>query len=193
MFIFRRILYGNSTHLNVSVVVGEDNKAVLHVALDRKDKDYFACDAGCLDPPVELGIQKQQFPVKITDPITSILYITSDRRHAEELRVSIHVKEILEGMQQCLKIFPSLVRKFDIILVPYFAAPAHEHHVISMHRHGSGYSAMSTMFWVFLSLLIVLFHLFLFHLVYTEYFGSSPQDNRYRASRYVDSRGYKFH
>ncbi|XP_021965414.1 uncharacterized protein KIAA2013 homolog isoform X2 [Folsomia candida] len=157
---FRRILYGNSTHLNVSVVVGEDNKAVLHVALDRKDKDYFACDAGCLDPPVELGIQKQQFPVKITDPITSILYITSDRRHAEELRVSIHVKEILE-------------------------APAHEHHVISMHRHGSGYSAMSTMFWVFLSLLIVLFHLFLFHLVYTEYFGSSPQDNRYRASRKV--------
>lgn len=78
-------------------MVGEDNKAVLFVALDRKDKDYFACDAGCLDQPVELGIQRQQFPIKITEPTTSILYITSDRKHAEELHLSIHVKEIFEG------------------------------------------------------------------------------------------------
>lgn len=95
----RRILYGNSTHLNISVVVGEDNKAVVYVALDRKDKDYFACDAGCLDPPVELGMQRQQFPIKVTEPITSILYITSDRKHAEELHLSIHVKEIFEGIE----------------------------------------------------------------------------------------------
>lgn len=95
--LYSRIWYGNATHLNVSVVVGEDNKAVMYVALDRKDKDYFACDAGCLDAPVELGVQKQSFPVKITDPVTSILYITSDKRHAEELHFSIHVKEILEG------------------------------------------------------------------------------------------------
>lgn len=94
----RRIWYGNSTHVNISVVVGENNKASLFAALDRKDKDYFACDAGCVDPPVELGPQKQQFPVKITDPVTSILYITSDRQHAEELHLSIHVKEIIEGI-----------------------------------------------------------------------------------------------
>ena len=29
-------------------IVGSDNKAVLSVALDRRNKDYFACDAGCL-------------------------------------------------------------------------------------------------------------------------------------------------
>lgn len=93
----RRIFYGNGTHLNISVNVGEDNKAVLQVALDRSDKDYYACDAGCLDTPVELAPSAKQFPVKLTDPVTSILYITSDLKHVEELRLSIHVKEVLEG------------------------------------------------------------------------------------------------
>ncbi len=52
---FRRINYGNNTHLNITVIVGEDNKAVLFAALDRNDKPYFACDAGCIDPPFKLG------------------------------------------------------------------------------------------------------------------------------------------
>jgi len=70
---------------------------VLYAALDRSDKEYFACDAGCLDTPVQLSQIKKQFPVKLTDPITSVLYITSDRSHIEELRLSIHVKEVQEG------------------------------------------------------------------------------------------------
>ena len=45
-FRMRRVGYGNSTHLNMSVIVGGDNKAIIQVALDRQDKDYFACDAG---------------------------------------------------------------------------------------------------------------------------------------------------
>ena len=53
-FFFRRINYGNNTHLNISVIVGEDNKANLYVALDRNDRPYYACDAGCIDPPVSL-------------------------------------------------------------------------------------------------------------------------------------------
>ncbi|XP_014664505.1 PREDICTED: uncharacterized protein KIAA2013 homolog [Priapulus caudatus] len=53
---FRRILYGNGTHINITVQVREeDNKAILLVALDRKDKTYWACDAGCIDTPVELS------------------------------------------------------------------------------------------------------------------------------------------
>ncbi len=52
---FRRINYGNHTHVNISVIVGEDNKAILYTALDKKDRHYYACDAGCLDPPVKLG------------------------------------------------------------------------------------------------------------------------------------------
>ncbi len=52
---FRRISYGNHTHLNITVVVGDDNKALLYAALDRNDRPYYACDAGCIDPPVKLG------------------------------------------------------------------------------------------------------------------------------------------
>jgi hypothetical protein len=41
--------------------------------------------------------QKKQFPVKLTDPVTAILYITYDKQHMEELRHTIHLKEIVEG------------------------------------------------------------------------------------------------
>jgi hypothetical protein len=34
----RRVSYGNSTHLNISIEVQPDNKAVIRVALDRRDK-----------------------------------------------------------------------------------------------------------------------------------------------------------
>ncbi|CAL4112868.1 unnamed protein product, partial [Meganyctiphanes norvegica] len=52
---FRRLSYGNATHLNITVLVQEeDYKAVIYAALDRSDRHYFACDAGCLDPPVQL-------------------------------------------------------------------------------------------------------------------------------------------
>ncbi|KAG7161368.1 hypothetical protein Hamer_G014003 [Homarus americanus] len=95
-YYFRRLSYGNATHLNISVMVQEeDYKAVMYLALDRSDKTYYACDAGCLDPPVELKQLKQSFPVKLTDPVTAILYITSDKAHMEELKHTIHVKEIL--------------------------------------------------------------------------------------------------
>lgn len=37
------------------------------------------------------------FPVKLTDPLTAILYITSDKKHMEDLDRAIHVKENVEG------------------------------------------------------------------------------------------------
>lgn len=42
------------------------------------------------------------FPVKLTEPLTAILYIASDREHIEELRHAIHVKEVVEG--KCLPV-----------------------------------------------------------------------------------------
>ena len=77
--------------------MGSDNKAVLSVALDRRNKDYFACDAGCLDPPVQLSTIPIKFPVKLTDPVTAVLYITSDYQHMQELKHTIHVKEVVHG------------------------------------------------------------------------------------------------
>lgn len=61
------------------------------------DGQYYACDAGCLDDPVKLGPEKTMFPVKLTEPLTAILYIASDREHILELHHAIHVKEVAEG------------------------------------------------------------------------------------------------
>lgn len=37
------------------------------------------------------------FPVKLTEPLTAILYIASDKEHIEELHHAIHVREVVEG------------------------------------------------------------------------------------------------
>ena len=46
--------------------------------------------------------EKKMFPVKLTEPLTAILYIASDLEHIEELRHSIHVKEVIEGLSNCV-------------------------------------------------------------------------------------------
>ncbi|CAH1786242.1 unnamed protein product, partial [Owenia fusiformis] len=143
-YLFRRINYGNNTHVNVTVEVGEDNRAMLYAALDKNDKEYYACDAGCLDPPVKLSKQQTYFPVKLTQPMTAVLYITADHEHMQELKVAINVKE-----------------------VNY--APAHEHHVIAVHKHGHSYGGLPAIFWVSIIVLIIIFHLFLFKLIFNEY------------------------
>lgn len=152
-FHFRRLNYGNMTHLNISVVVQDDNKAALYVALDRSDKSYYACDAGCLDSPILLGPSRKFFPVKLTDPITAVLYITSDKQHMEDLRHAIHVKEVV-------------------------LAPAHEHHVIALHRHGHSLGGLPTLFWVTICCIIVIFHMFLCRIIMTEYCDSPDKYRR---------------
>jgi hypothetical protein len=57
--LFHRLNYGNNTHVNISVIVGEDNKAVIRVALDRNDRPYYACVAGYIDPPIALRYVEQ--------------------------------------------------------------------------------------------------------------------------------------
>ena len=44
---------------------------------------------------------RRQFPVKLTEPLTAILYITEDKQHMVELHDALHVKEVAEG--KCLK------------------------------------------------------------------------------------------
>ena len=97
--------------------MGSDNKAVLSVALDRRNKDYFACDAGCLDPPVQLSTIPIKFPVKLTDPVTAVLYITSDYQHMQELKHTIHVKEVVHGKNYyLLKYFHEKIFAIFVVL-----------------------------------------------------------------------------
>lgn len=112
--------------------------------------------AAASTPPVKLDFKPKQFPVKLTAPVTAVLYITSDRDHMEELKHTIHVQEVVE-------------------------APAHEHHVIALHRHGHRLGGLPALFWVSITFLIVVFHLFLAKLIYNEYCGA-PEKTR---ARYV--------
>ncbi|KAI8124808.1 hypothetical protein FF38_10486 [Lucilia cuprina] len=156
-FHFRRLNYGNRTHVNVTINVTEDNKAVINVALDRSDRSYYACDGGCVDEPVLLTQNRRQFPVKLTEPLTAILYITEDKQHMVELHDALHVKEVAE-------------------------APAHEQHVIALHKHGHQLGGLPTLFWVSVCAIIIVFHIFLCKLIIKEY--CEPSDKiRYRYNK----------
>ncbi|XP_029167471.1 uncharacterized protein KIAA2013 homolog [Nylanderia fulva] len=150
-YLFKRISYGNLTHVNISVTVGEDNRAILGVALDKSDSVYFGCDAGCLDAPVPLSQAYTNFPVKLTKPLTAILYITSDHQHMQDLRNALHVHEVDD-------------------------APAHDHQVMALHKHGHQLGGLPTLFWVSICFLIIVFHLFLCKLICNEYY--SHQDRQ---------------
>lgn len=112
-----------------------------------------------MDDPVQLSLIPSQFPVKLTEPLTAILYITSNYQHIKELRHTIHVKEIAE-------------------------APAHEHNIIALHRHGHQLGGLPAIFWLSIVFLIVIFHLFLAKLIYNEYCVSSqPSYHRHGYER----------
>lgn len=144
---FRRINYANISLISVDVEVGVDNHAMLYVTLNElidKNKKFYACDAGCIDPPVELKLNdRQEFPVKLTNPVTAILYISSDHQHINELKHALHVQEV------------------DI-------APAQDVNSIAIHKHGHHMAGFATLFWTIFVILIIIFHLFLIKLIYRE-------------------------
>lgn len=131
----------------VSLSIDDPITTIKHFLFLDKLKEYYACDAGCLDAPIHLTSIVQEFPVKLTEPLTPLLYITSDREHVQELKHSIHVKEISE-------------------------APPHEHQTIALHRYGHSLGGLPNFFWIAMIFLIIIFHLFLGKLIYNEYFNS---------------------
>jgi hypothetical protein len=52
---FRSINFGKQYHVNISISVEHDNRAVIDVSIDNENGQAYACDAGCLDPPRKLG------------------------------------------------------------------------------------------------------------------------------------------
>lgn len=159
---FRRINYDANTHLSISVRVGGDNRAVIYVSLDRSNTSFYACDAGCMDQPVRLSNFEVSLPVKLTLPVTSILYIAPDIQHVNELKHAIHVQSIDH-------------------------APAHEHDLLALHRHGHRWGGLPVMFWVVLGALIIIFHLFLFKLVYNEYCSNQEKGGYIRHHKFSGS------
>jgi hypothetical protein len=171
-YLFRNLNYANLSHLNIEIEVGNDNHAVLYVTLNElidPNQKFYACDAGCIDPPVELEIHNRQlFPVKLTNPITAILYVSSDKAHINELKNFLHVQEV------------------DI-------APSQDVNAIAIHRHGHHLAGLATLFWTLFVILIIIFHLFLIKLVYREMFSNSNSTNdRNSYSSYEANKKYRY-
>lgn len=74
-------------------------------------------------------------------------------------------------------------RKYNsLIFIFCFIAPAHEHHVIALHKHGHHFGGLPTIFWVSIAFLVVIFHLFLCKLIYNEYCAGQDRFTRGRYS-----------
>ncbi|XP_045154972.1 uncharacterized protein KIAA2013 homolog isoform X2 [Echinops telfairi] len=88
-----------SDHINLAVLADAEGKPCLHVSVESRGQpvQIYACEAGCLEEPVELtsAPQGHTFPVMVTQPITPLLYISTDLMHLQDLRHTLHLKAIL--------------------------------------------------------------------------------------------------
>lgn len=101
----------------------------------------------------------------------------------EELRHTLHVKEVAEGKSY---FFPFLQfnARYELLVFP-FTAPAQERTMIIMHKHGHHLGGLPTFFWVAIFTLIVIFHLFLMKLIYNEYWSQDKYKLRLVFSFYI--------
>ncbi|XP_034029033.1 uncharacterized protein KIAA2013 homolog [Thalassophryne amazonica] len=136
-----RGIHYNQDLINLAVLLDTEGKPFLHVSVKPQETPVklYACEAGCLNEPVELTseVKGHTFPVMVTQPITPLLYISTDLHHLQDLRHTLHLKAIL----------------------------AHEEHMANR------YPGLPFLFWFSVASLIILFHLFLFKLIYNEYCG----------------------
>ncbi|XP_006866442.1 PREDICTED: uncharacterized protein KIAA2013 homolog [Chrysochloris asiatica] len=92
------IRYKND-HINLAVLADAQGKPYLHVSVQSlgQPAKIYACEAGCLDEPVELtsAPQGHTFSIMVTQPITPLLYISTDLTHLQDLRHTLHLKAIL--------------------------------------------------------------------------------------------------
>ena len=61
-------------------------------------------------------------------------------------------------------------------------APAHESHVLEMHRTGNKFGGIHPFFWFLIAAIIITFHAVLFRLIYNEYCVNDKYRFRYYTS-----------
>ncbi|MCP9265589.1 hypothetical protein DINM_020920 [Dirofilaria immitis] len=123
------LAYSLDTRISISVRLSNGNRPYFMIS---SDSQVFACDAACLNHPIAIGHSSVQIPVKVTKPATPILYISRNKNHLEQLRGTIHVVEVMD-------------------------APAHEHGLIALHKHGHRLGGLPVIFWLMLGTLMLLY------------------------------------
>uniref|UniRef100_A0A8C1MR76 Si:dkeyp-104h9.5 n=1 Tax=Cyprinus carpio TaxID=7962 RepID=A0A8C1MR76_CYPCA len=107
-----RGIHYNKDLINLAVLQDTEGKPFLHVSVKPQEKPVklYACEAGCMNEPVELTseLRGHTFPVMVTQPITPLLYISTDLTHLQDLRHTMHVKAILAHEDHMAKQYPGL-------------------------------------------------------------------------------------
>ncbi|XP_077464244.1 uncharacterized protein KIAA2013 homolog [Stigmatopora argus] len=110
-YALRGIRY-NRDLINLAVLPDSEGKPFLHVLVKPQEKPVklYACEAGCLNEPVELTseVKGHTFPVMVTQPITPLLYFSTDLRHLQDLRHTLHLKAILDHQEHMANRYPGL-------------------------------------------------------------------------------------
>ncbi|XP_068185923.1 uncharacterized protein KIAA2013 homolog [Antennarius striatus] len=107
-----RGIHYNQDLINLAVLLDMEAKPFLHLSVKPQEKPVklYACEAGCLNDPVELTSEMKGhiFPVMVTQPITPLLYISTDLRHLQDLRHTLHLKAILAHEEHMANRYPGL-------------------------------------------------------------------------------------
>uniref|UniRef100_A0A3P9I434 Si:dkeyp-104h9.5 n=1 Tax=Oryzias latipes TaxID=8090 RepID=A0A3P9I434_ORYLA len=107
-----RGIHYNRDLINLAVLLDVEGKPFLHVSVKQQEQPVklYACEAGCLNEPVELTseVKGHTFPVMVTQPITPLLYISTDLRHLQDLRHTLHLKAILAHEEHMANRYPGL-------------------------------------------------------------------------------------
>ncbi|XP_056628781.1 uncharacterized protein KIAA2013 homolog isoform X1 [Triplophysa dalaica] len=107
-----RGIHYNKDLINLAVLQDVEGKPFLHMSVKPQEKPVklYACEAGCMNEPVELTseLRGHMFPVMVTQPITPLLYISTDLTHLQDLRHTMHVKAILAHEDHMAKQYPGL-------------------------------------------------------------------------------------
>uniref|UniRef100_A0A8C6V2F6 Si:dkeyp-104h9.5 n=1 Tax=Neogobius melanostomus TaxID=47308 RepID=A0A8C6V2F6_9GOBI len=107
-----RGIHYNQDLLSLAVLLDVDGKPFLHVSVKPQEKPVklYACEAGCMNEPVELTseLKGHTFPVMVTQPITPLLYISTDLQHLQDLRHTLHLKAILAHEEHMANRYPGL-------------------------------------------------------------------------------------
>ncbi|XP_050178347.1 uncharacterized protein KIAA2013 homolog [Myiozetetes cayanensis] len=102
----------NKDLINLAVLLDAEGKPFLHVSVKLQEKPVrlYACEAGCMNEPVELTSEARghTFPIMVTQPITPLLYISTDLVHLQDLRHTLHLKAILAHEEHMAKQYPGL-------------------------------------------------------------------------------------
>ncbi|KAM9299656.1 uncharacterized protein KIAA2013 homolog [Gastrophryne carolinensis] len=110
-YALRGIRY-NKDLISLAVLLDQDEKPFLHASVKLQDKlvKLYACEAGCMNEPVELTSEPggHTFPVLVTQPLTPLLYISTELTHLQDLRHTLHLKEILAHEEHMAKRYPGL-------------------------------------------------------------------------------------